>query len=99
MTSALSHSAVSVVASALMPVGPERRVLNRRYYFPVIGDGSKFEDDKGRSCPARRWQRLKAAVIAAELAQDGAEYRGFLVCAVDDEGNEVVRVPVVTVAC
>jgi hypothetical protein len=35
-------------------------------------------------------------VIAAELAQDGDHFRDFLIRVVDDEGNEVVRLPVVT---
>jgi hypothetical protein len=39
---------------------------------------------------------LQATVIGAELAQDGYDYRCFLVRVVDEEGNEVAQVPVVT---
>jgi hypothetical protein len=37
-----------------------------------------------------------AEIIAAELAQDGIDYSGFLVRVVDEEGNEVAQMPVVT---
>jgi hypothetical protein len=50
---------------------------------------------KGRSYRAEAAKR-QAAMIAAELAQDGDLFRDFLIRVVDDEGNEVGRLPVVT---
>jgi hypothetical protein len=39
--------------------------------------------------------RLKAAAIAADLAEDVDAYQGFVVRAVDEAGKEIVTVPVV----
>ena len=64
------------------------------YFFHVSGDGKTFEDETGTVLPDAGTARLHASVIAAELAQDGEEYRGFQVYAVDEDGNEIARMPV-----
>jgi hypothetical protein len=66
-----------------------------RYFFHVSGDGKTFEDEMGTVLPDPMAARLHASVIAAELAEDGDEYHGFDVCAVDEVGNEIARMPVV----
>jgi hypothetical protein len=38
---------------------------------------------------------LQAAVIAAELAQDADEYKGYVVRVADEDGTEIGTVPVV----
>ena len=35
------------------------------------------------------------SMIACKLAEDGDEYHGFDVCAVDEDGNEIARMPIV----
>jgi hypothetical protein len=71
-------------------------VSSKRYFLPVVGNGGTFADDRGTVLSSPDLARLQAAVIAAELAQDGNDYRGFLVRAADEEGNEVAQVPGVT---
>ena len=66
-----------------------------RYFFHISGDGMAFEDGTGTVLPDAEAARLHASVIAAELAQDGHEYHGFDVRAVDNDGNEIAQVPVV----
>jgi hypothetical protein len=66
-----------------------------RYFFHVSGDGKMFEDETGIVLPDAEAARLHASVIAAELAQDGDKYQGFDVYAVDEDGNEIARMPVV----
>jgi hypothetical protein len=66
-----------------------------RYFYHVSGDGKTFEDETGIVLPDAKAARLHASVIAAELAQDGDEYHGFDVYAVDEDGNEIARMPVV----
>ena len=77
-----------------MSIASECRVLSKRYYFQVVGDGSTLEDDEGTVLSGPEAARLQAAVIAAELAQELVDYCGFLVCVMDEEGNELARVPV-----
>lgn len=69
--------------------------LRMRYFFHISSDGMTFEDETGTVLPGAETARLHASVIAAELAQDGDEYHGFDVCAVDEDGNEIARMPVV----
>ncbi|WP_456739088.1 DUF6894 family protein [Bradyrhizobium sp. USDA 4471] len=66
-----------------------------RYFFHISSDGMAFEDETGTVLPDAEAAILYASVIAAELAQDGHEYHGFDVCAVDNDGNEIARIPVV----
>ena len=49
---------------------------------------------RGPSCPAPEAAGTRAEVIATELSQDGDQYRGWVVCAVDELGNEIKRVSV-----
>lgn len=51
-------------------------------------------DGRGTILSGSEAARPHASVIAAELAQDGNEYRGREVFAVDDDGNEIARLPV-----
>ncbi|APG09752.1 hypothetical protein BKD09_15545 [Bradyrhizobium japonicum] len=66
-----------------------------RYFFHVSSHGMAFEDETGTVLPDAEAAILYASVIAAELAQDGNEYHGFDVRAVDNDGNEIARMPVV----
>ena len=66
-----------------------------RYFFHVLDGASTYKDEAGTVLSAPEVARLQARVIAAELALDGDTYRGFVVCAVDERGNEMARVPVV----
>lgn len=66
-----------------------------RYFFHVLGNEITVEDGTGTVLSGAEAARLYASVIAAELAQDGNEYRGCEVYAVDEVGNEIARLPVV----
>lgn len=65
------------------------------YFFHVSDDGITIEDKMGTALPDASAARLHASVIAAELAEDGNVYHGFHVYAVDEDGNEITRMPVV----
>jgi Domain of unknown function (DUF6894) len=62
----------------------------------VLGDGSAIDDDEGTVLSGPDVAMLQAAVIAAELAQDGGWYKGYVVRVTDQPGGEIGRVPVVT---
>ncbi|OSJ30454.1 hypothetical protein BSZ19_24955 [Bradyrhizobium japonicum] len=66
-----------------------------RYFFHVSGNGKTFEDEAGTVLSDASAARLHASVIAAELAEGSDDYDGFDVCAVDEVGNEIARMPVV----
>ena len=66
-----------------------------RYFFHVLGNGITLEDDAGTVLSGPEAARSYASVIAAELAQDGNEYRGCEVHVVDGGGNEIARLPVI----
>jgi hypothetical protein len=69
-----------------------------RFFFQV-GDGrTVFCDERGQQLASREEAEARAAVIAAELAQDGTAYHGFFVCVVDDAGHEVAKVPIAPAA-
>lgn len=70
--------------------------MKRRFYFHVVGDTDTYKDPEGTVLSGPAAARLQAAIIAAELAQDGDDYRGWVVYVVDEEDDEVVRLPVVT---
>ena len=55
-----------------------------------------MEDETGTLLSGTEDARLHASVIAAELADKGGQYRDCEVCAVDVDGNEIARMPVVT---
>ena len=65
-----------------------------RYFFHISGNGTTYKDEKGTALSGPEEARLKAAAIAADLAEDGDEYRGFVVCAVTED-EEIVTVPLV----
>ena len=66
-----------------------------RYFFPVFGNGMTIEDETGTVLSSPEAARLHASLVAAELAQDGNEYRDCEVCVIDAGGNEIARLPVV----
>jgi hypothetical protein len=67
-----------------------------RYFFLVLDGSITFNDDEGTILSNPDAAMQQAAVIAAELAQDGESYNGHVVCVIDEHGNEIGRVPVVT---
>lgn len=67
-----------------------------RYFFHVQGNRSIFNDEEGMVLSGLDVAMLQAAVIAAELAQDADEYKGYVVRVADEHGCEIGTVPVVT---
>ena len=65
-----------------------------RYSFHVVGGDTTFRDENGVTFVASQDAVARATTIAAELAQDGDQYRGFSVIVTDEDGNEVSRVPI-----
>jgi hypothetical protein len=53
--------------------------LKGRFYFHVVGDTDTYTDREGTVLSGPAAARLQAAIIAAELAQDGDDYRGWIV--------------------
>jgi hypothetical protein len=72
--------------------------LQVRYFFNVEGNGSIFVDEEGTVLSGLDVAMLQAAVIAAELAQDADEYKGYVVRIADEHGSEIGTVPVVVAA-
>jgi hypothetical protein len=69
--------------------------LKMRYFFHISGNRTTYKDEKGSVLSGPEEARLKAAAIAADLAEDVENYRGFVVRAVTEDGEEIVTVPVV----
>jgi hypothetical protein len=69
--------------------------VQKRYYFPLIGKATTYPDLVGALLAGPEAAKLRATLIAAELAYRGTSYRGFEVCAIDDEGFEIARRPIV----
>jgi hypothetical protein len=69
--------------------------LKMRCFFHISGNGTTYKDEKGTVLSGPEEARLKVAAIAADLAEDGDDYCGFVVRAVTEEGEEIVTVPVV----
>jgi hypothetical protein len=67
-----------------------------RYFFNVEGNGSILNDEEGTVLSGLDVAMLQAAVIAAELAQDADEYKGYVVRVADEHGGDIGTVPVVT---
>jgi hypothetical protein len=67
-----------------------------RYFFHVSDGSNTIYDDKGSFLPGPEVALLQAAIIAAELAQDGDSYKGYVVYVTDERGNEIGQVPVIT---
>ena len=68
-----------------------------RYFFHILNEHSRFDDEAGTILSGPQAARLQATVIAAELAQDGDTYAGFVVLAIDEHGNEIARAPVIAI--
>jgi DNA-binding CsgD family transcriptional regulator len=62
-----------------------------RYFFHITDHGSTTKDEDGTVLSGDDVAMLRAAVIAAGLTRDGDYRRGYLVCAVDEQGNEIAR--------
>ena len=73
-----------------------------QYFFDVTNGESTFKDAAGATFSSLEDARAHAVLFAGELAADGHhyvgfdDYRGFLIRVVDEEGNGVAQVPVVT---
>jgi hypothetical protein len=50
-----------------------------RYFFNATYDGDALEDDDGIHLPGPEAAMSQAAVVAAELAQDGRSYEGYVI--------------------
>jgi hypothetical protein len=65
------------------------------YFFHVVGNRDvEFRDDDGERFDALPDAVAYAAKIAAELAQDGDDYRGSAISVSDEYGNELMQVTV-----
>jgi DNA-binding CsgD family transcriptional regulator len=62
-----------------------------RYFFHISNEGDVIEDEYGTVLSGQDVAMLRAAVIVAELTRDGDYRRGYLVRAVDEQGNEIAR--------
>jgi DNA-binding CsgD family transcriptional regulator len=60
-----------------------------RYFFHISDESSTIEDGDGTVLSGQDVAMLRAAVIAAELMRNCR--RGYLVCAFDEQGNEIAR--------
>jgi DNA-binding CsgD family transcriptional regulator len=60
-----------------------------RYFFHISGESGTARDEHGTVLSGQDAAMLRAAVIAAELMRKCC--RGYLVCALDEQGNEVAR--------
>jgi hypothetical protein len=65
-----------------------------QYYFHVTDGQCTFNDDNGSFHLSSTEAYTEALRIADELASDDASYTGFIICVVDQDGNEVARVPI-----
>jgi hypothetical protein len=66
-----------------------------RYFFHVLNGSSTNDDEEGTVLSGPEMAMLQAAIIAAELAQDGKWYNGDVVYVTEEHGNEIGRMPVV----
>jgi hypothetical protein len=71
---------------------PEMPQEMSRYFFHVVGGDRKYRDDNGLRFDSSQDAAAHAAKIAAELAQDGDQYRGFAVAVTDEDDRELKRV-------
>lgn len=63
-----------------------------RFFFHV-SNGSTFKDEVGEVYPGLDAASAHAAKIASDLSKDG-DYKGFAVVVIDEQGQEVARVPI-----
>jgi hypothetical protein len=66
-----------------------------RYFFNATYDGDALEDDDGIPLSGPEAAMSQAAVVAAELAQDGRSYEGYVIRVTDEQCRQVGTVPVV----
>ena len=74
-----------------------------RYFFHLLDSrnmrdaeaDTTFTDFTGSILSSPKAARVQAATIASELAQDGDNYQGFVVVAIDERGNEIARASVI----
>jgi hypothetical protein len=66
-----------------------------RYFFNATYDGDALEDDDGIYLSGPEAAMSQAAVVAAELAQDGRSYEGYVIRVTDEQSRQVGTVPVV----
>jgi DNA-binding CsgD family transcriptional regulator len=62
-----------------------------QYFFHVTDHRGTTKDEDGTILSGQDVAIIRAATIAAELTRDGEYRRGYLVCAVDEQGNEIAR--------
>jgi hypothetical protein len=67
-----------------------------RYFFVVKDRVRTIEDEEGTVLSNPEAAMLQAAIVAAELADDGEAYHGCVVHVIDEQGNEIGKVPVAT---
>jgi hypothetical protein len=65
-----------------------------RYFLHVMHDSSALEDEEGTLLSGPGAAMSQAALVAAELAQDGRSYQGYVVRVIDEQGKEVGAVPI-----
>jgi DNA-binding CsgD family transcriptional regulator len=61
------------------------------YFFHIADESSVTKDEDGTVLSGPDAAIVRAAVIAAELTRDAEYRRGYLVRAVDEQGNELAR--------
>jgi hypothetical protein len=66
-----------------------------RYFFNATYDGDALEDDDETPLSGPEAAMLQAAVVAAELAQDGRSYDGYVIRVTDEQSWQAGTVPVV----
>ena len=64
-----------------------------RYFFHTVGPS--YEDDNGSRFAQEKDAVAHATVIASQLADDDG-FAGYSILVVDEEGNEIARIPIAT---
>jgi hypothetical protein len=64
-----------------------------RYFFHVSDGAREFKDEVGRTFSTVEAAKGHAAIVASELALDH-NWDSYVVCVIDEAGNEIARVPV-----
>jgi hypothetical protein len=67
-----------------------------RYFFTISEGSDTIEDESGEVLSTTRDAAVQAAIIASELAED-AECLGYSITVTDEDGSEVIRLPVAMV--
>jgi hypothetical protein len=66
-----------------------------RYFFNVTDGSNALYDEDGALLSGPEAAMSQAAVVAAELAQDGRSYEGYVIRVIDEQSRQVGTVPVV----